>query len=53
MDEDKGLMKILKWAGLAALIAIPLVVILKKQNKSQRKDSLEDESNIFATELEE
>jgi len=53
MDEDKGLKKIFKWAGLAALIAIPIMVILKKQKNSQRKDSLDDESNIFATELEE
>jgi len=53
MDEDKGLMKILKWAGLAALIAVPLIVFLKKRKDSISDDSPDDESNIFAAELEE
>jgi hypothetical protein len=53
MDEDKGLKKILKWAGLAALIAVPLIVILKKRKESLADNSLDDESNIFAADLEE
>jgi len=53
MDEDKGLMKILKWAGLAALIAVPLIVFLKNRKDSASDNSSEDESNIFASELEE
>jgi len=53
MEEDKGLMKIFKWAGLAALIAVPVIVFLKTRKDSAGDNSPRDESNIFASELEE
>jgi len=52
MNEDTGLKKILKWAGLVALIALPVVVILKKRKSSQAEISADDDSNIFSDELE-
>ena len=53
MDEDKSLVKVLKWAGILALIAVPVFLVLRKR-KSQEEDSYnDDESNIFAAELEE
>ena len=53
MDEEKNLKKILKWAGILALIAVPVYLVLKKR-KSEDKDSYtDDDSNIFAAELEE
>jgi len=53
MEEQNTLKAILKWAGIAALVAIPLVVIFKKRKESSRKSIAEDDSNIFASELEE
>ena len=51
MDED--MKKILKWAGIVALIALPVIVILKKRIAQQSEKSWDDEPNIFASELEE
>lgn len=54
MDENFNLKKLLKWAGIVALIALPVVVLLKKQKERRPDDrSRNDESNIFAAELEE
>lgn len=52
MDEEKGLIRVLKWAGIIALIAVPVFMVLKK--KRPDLDAVDmDDSNIFAAELEE
>lgn len=52
INEDKELVKILKWAGIVALIAVPIIVFLKKNKDKQSSNNLEDESNIYSTEFE-
>jgi hypothetical protein len=51
MDSDKSLIKILKWAGIAALVALPIVVLLKKHKKDEFDPHLADEDDIFSSEL--
>ena len=55
MSEDNGIKKFLTWAGLAAIVAIPVMVYLRK-----RRDEIPaparvaaDDTDIFAAELEE
>ncbi|MBI1808054.1 MAG: hypothetical protein HYR76_13525 [Ignavibacteria bacterium] len=46
--------KFLTWAGIVTLVALPVVVLLKRRNKQRSDDrSVDDDSNIFAAELEE
>lgn len=53
MDEEKGLIRVLKWAGIIALIAVPVFMVLQKK-KAKNPDAMsDDDSNIFAAELEE
>ncbi len=51
-NEEQGLMKVLKWAGIIALIAVPVYMVLKKKNEEEPNAMYEDEANIFASELE-
>ena len=51
MNEEKGLKKILKWAGIVALIGLPVFVILKNK-KNHQSDAVPDDTNIFSSELE-
>jgi hypothetical protein len=54
MEDEKRLPRIVKWAGIVALIAIPVVVLLKSRKSDRRNESSEaEDSNIFAGELEE
>ena len=53
IDEDKGLIKVLKWAGILALIAVPVFMVLKKKQQQNTDATDGDDSNIFAAELEE
>jgi hypothetical protein len=53
MEKDSNVMKFLKWAGLLALVSLPLVVFLKKRKPEISDSAGEDDSNIFAAELEE
>lgn len=53
MDEEIGMKKILKWAALAALIALPVIVLFRKCKEQESETNMDDESNIFARELEE
>ena len=54
MDEKPGTLKILTWLGVAALVALPVVVFLSKRRSHEVvQDSSDDSSNIFALELEE
>ena len=52
-NEDEGLVRVLKWAGILALIAVPVYMVLKKQSEKRSDIMYEDEANIFASELEE
>ena len=53
MEEDSGLNNILKWAGIMALIAVPVFLVLRKYRSQERESYADDDSNIFASELEE
>ena len=53
MDEGTGLKKILKWAGIVTIIALPVIVLLKKRKNCSSDVPEDDESNIFTAELEE
>ncbi len=53
MDKDSIIIKILKWAGIAALIAVPVYLVLRKKKSKEDEISSDEESNIFAAELEE
>jgi hypothetical protein len=52
MDEEKSILKILKWAGIVALIAVPVFVYLKKKHDESQPQDRENEMDIFSTELE-
>ncbi|MBI4548180.1 MAG: hypothetical protein HY707_09375 [Ignavibacteriae bacterium] len=51
-ENDKEFMTILKWAGVVALVAVPLVLFLKKLKAQEIDETTEDDANIFAGELE-
>ena len=54
MDENKGILKFLKWLGVVAIVALPLAIFLKKRKNEASSHPLpDDDSNIFASELEE
>jgi len=54
MDEEKKLPKLVRWAGIVALIAIPVVVLLKARKANRASEPAEnEEADIFAAELEE
>lgn len=51
-DEEKGIVNVLKWAGILALVTVPLVAYLKKKKGDQSiPGSSDDDSNIFEAEL--
>jgi hypothetical protein len=53
MEDKAKFVKIVKWAGLMALIAIPVVVYMKSRKAAQRSEAPEnEESDIYATEQE-
>lgn len=54
MNDDNGVMKFLKWAGIAALVAIPVVVYLRnRREEASSAPPPADDADIFAAELEE
>ncbi len=48
--EDK-LMKILKWAGIFALISLPILFLAWKKHSAEQAEPRVDENDIFAEEL--
>jgi LPXTG-motif cell wall-anchored protein len=52
MDNSR-LKTLLTWAGIAALVAIPVMVLMRKRKEDPEEGMMEDDSNIFASELEE
>ena len=53
MEDNTGLKKFFKWAGIIALLALPVVVLLKRKKDRSVETIADDESNIFSAELEE
>ena len=51
MNDDMNLKKILKWAGLAALVAVPVYFILKKRKSAEDEPVVADDADIFAPDL--
>jgi len=51
MEEDKKLIKLLKWAGIAALVAVPVFLLLKSRKAENGEATIEDEADIFSSEL--
>ena len=51
--ETEGLVNVLKWAGILALVAVPVYMIVKKVTERRSAPMDDDESNIFASEFEE
>lgn len=52
MNNEMELKKILKWAGVIALVALPVVLLMNKRKKQKDQLPAEDELNIFSDELE-
>jgi len=50
--NEKSTMKVLKWAGIIALVAVPVVLFLKKRKAQETQEPSDDDTNIFASELE-
>jgi hypothetical protein len=51
-DDEKSFFKVLKWAGIVALVTVPLVVYLKKRKLDPAAgSSSNDDSDIFDAEL--
>ena len=50
-NDEEGLMDLLKWAGLIALIAVPVYMMIKMKKEQLSDSFLDDDSNIFAAEL--
>ena len=53
MEDNSTLKKFLKWAGIVALVALPVVDLLKRKKNRSLEPLADDESNIFSAELEE
>ncbi len=52
MDESKTLRRVLLWAGIAALVALPLVILLRKKKLEQDLAPVdEDSADIYQSEL--
>jgi uncharacterized membrane protein YjfL (UPF0719 family) len=51
MDDKDSIRKILKWAGIVALVALPVYLIVKKGKSQKDSQQADDESNIFSSEL--
>jgi uncharacterized membrane protein YjfL (UPF0719 family) len=49
--EEEGLVKVLKWAGILALVAVPVYMIVKKVTERRAESMDDDEANIFASEF--
>ncbi len=51
MDDNKDFMKVLKWAGIIALVAVPVIMVLRNRHQQDAERVDDDEANIFASEL--
>ena len=55
MSDDNVIKKFLTWAGIAAIVAIPVMVYLRKKRDDVPASArvIADDTDIFAAELEE
>ncbi len=44
-------MKILKWAGILALLSLPIVFLARKKRSAEQGEVHDEDNNIFAEEL--
>jgi uncharacterized membrane protein YjfL (UPF0719 family) len=51
--QEEGLVKVLKWAGILALVAVPVYMVFKRVTERSAGSIDDDEANIFASEFEE
>lgn len=53
MDGDKTVLRIFKWVGIVALVAVPIAVLLKRRSEkeSSTESDYQDEADIFAQDL--
>lgn len=49
-ENEKSFFRVLKWAGIVALVTVPLVVYLKRK-KAEEASASNDDSDIFESEL--
>jgi hypothetical protein len=53
--NGKDLMRILKWVGIAAIVAIPIVILLSQRKKEKKEEKpvlfYKDIDNIFEEEM--
>ncbi len=54
-SDNEGGTKLLKWLGVAALVAVPIAVLLRKVKKEKEEPEVAEDDNddIFASELHE
>ncbi len=51
-DDSKTLKRVLTWVGVAALIALPLVILLRKKRTGPEAEPADDDSmDIYSAEL--
>jgi hypothetical protein len=50
--EEEGIVKALKWAGIIALVALPVLYVLRKWKLQEESGTVEDDRDIFSAELE-
>ena len=48
---ESKLVKILKWAGVLALVSLPILLLTMKKRPAAQNEARDEESNIFAEEL--
>jgi len=51
VEESKSIAKLLKWIGIIALAAVPILLIVNKLRARETDAVDDDSSNIFAEEL--
>ncbi len=49
--EEPGILNVLKWVGIAALVVVPIVVLLRKFREDNGAAAPADEADIFSAEL--
>ncbi len=52
MNDDTKITDIIKWIGIACLVAVPIYLISKHFKQQQENLTDYDDENIFASELE-
>ncbi len=50
LNNKLSMMKFLKWIGVAALVSLPIYLIVKKLRTEEADVTIEDEFDIYAEE---